>query len=107
MDGVELMVVFGYGSTNNTSSKKHKTMLRRPLLVMGPLGVVTTMELLFLIMGIALVCWHFGHYYYVSVKHPFMGHGREHQKKYVPFIYTACLGSNRLILRLIAQLTRL
>ncbi|CAO2838775.1 unnamed protein product [Amaranthus hypochondriacus] len=66
-------------------------MLRRPLLVMGPLGVVTTMELLFLIMGIALVCWHFGHYYYVSVKHPFMAHGREHQKQWQKTMRTVSL----------------
>lgn len=68
--------------STSTSPQKHLAILRRPLLVMGPLGVVTAMELMFLIMGIALVCWHFGHYYYVSVKHPFMGHGREHQKKW-------------------------
>ncbi|KNA22203.1 hypothetical protein SOVF_036040 [Spinacia oleracea] len=69
-------------SLESTSPQKHLAMLRRPLLVMGPLGVVTAMELMFLIMGIALVCWQFGHYYYVSVKHPFMGHGREHQKEW-------------------------
>ncbi|KMT16198.1 hypothetical protein BVRB_3g053570 [Beta vulgaris subsp. vulgaris] len=69
-------------STSSSPQKHYLAMMRRPLLVIGPLGVVTAMELVFLIMGIALVCWHFGHYYYVSVKHPFMGHGREHQKKW-------------------------
>ncbi|KAL2920739.1 Ferric reduction oxidase 4 [Bienertia sinuspersici] len=69
-------------STTSSPQKHHLAILRRPLVVMGPLGVVTTMELVFLVMGIALVCWHFGHYYYVSVKHPYMMHKRAHQEKW-------------------------
>ncbi|XP_021726716.1 ferric reduction oxidase 4-like [Chenopodium quinoa] len=67
-------------SSKRSSTQQHLTSLRRPLLVLGPLGVVTSMELIFLIMGIALVSWQFGNYFYVSVKHPFMMSGQEHQK---------------------------
>ncbi|KAK9665459.1 hypothetical protein RND81_14G113300 [Saponaria officinalis] len=64
-------------SETSSASQKHMGYLRRPLLVLGPLGVVTTMELIFAIMGIALVCWQFGNYFYVSVKHPYMGSMRK------------------------------
>ncbi|KAK9665457.1 hypothetical protein RND81_14G113200 [Saponaria officinalis] len=59
-------------SESSSATRKHMGYLRRPLLVLGPLGVITTMELIFAIMGIALVCWQFGNYFYVSVKHPYM-----------------------------------
>ncbi|XP_074294229.1 ferric reduction oxidase 4-like [Silene latifolia] len=58
----------------SSKSKNHLASLRRPLLVLGPLGVVTTMELIFVIMGIALMSWQFGNYYFVAVKHPYMSH---------------------------------
>ncbi|KAJ8427951.1 hypothetical protein Cgig2_023246 [Carnegiea gigantea] len=59
-------------SYRSSPTRHYLASLRRPLLVLGPLGVVTSMELIFLTMFIALVSWHFGNYYYVSVKHPFM-----------------------------------
>ncbi|KAK9666360.1 hypothetical protein RND81_14G179400 [Saponaria officinalis] len=61
-------------SQTSSTTQKHMGSLRRPLLVLGPLGVVTTMELVFAIMGIALMSWQFGNYFYVSVKHPYMSH---------------------------------
>ncbi|CAO2821209.1 unnamed protein product [Amaranthus hypochondriacus] len=69
-------------SMKRSSTQQHLSSLRRPFLVLGPLGVVTVMELIFLVMGIALVSWHFGNYYYVSVKNPFIMPGMEHQKQW-------------------------
>ncbi|KAH9607553.1 hypothetical protein KSS87_020456 [Heliosperma pusillum] len=59
--------------TSSTSKKHHLALFKRPLLVLGPLGVITPKELIFVIMGITLMCWHFGNYFFVSVKHPYMG----------------------------------
>ncbi|KAL9237330.1 hypothetical protein vseg_011891 [Gypsophila vaccaria] len=61
-------------SDTSPATRKHMDHLRRPLLVLGPLGVVTTMELIFAIMGIALMSWQFGNYLFVAIKHPYMGH---------------------------------
>ncbi|KAL9392165.1 hypothetical protein Peur_016085 [Populus x canadensis] len=43
--------------------------LRRPALVMAPLGIVTAMELAFVAMFIALLIWSLGNYLYVSFGH--------------------------------------
>ncbi|XP_021726705.1 ferric reduction oxidase 4-like isoform X2 [Chenopodium quinoa] len=67
-------------SVKSSEQQPQVNSLRRPIIVMGPLGIVTALELIFGIMGIALVCWHFGSYYYVSVKHPHMGHGPDYRK---------------------------
>ncbi|XP_074293663.1 ferric reduction oxidase 4-like [Silene latifolia] len=56
-----------------STSKNHLAFIKRPLLVLGPLGVVNTKELIFAIMGIALMSWQFGNYFFVSIKHPHMG----------------------------------
>ncbi|XP_074294227.1 ferric reduction oxidase 4-like [Silene latifolia] len=62
-------------SDTSCTSKNHLAFIKRPLLVLGPLGVVNTKELIFAIMGITLMSWQFGNYFYVSVKHPHMGTG--------------------------------
>ncbi|XP_074291536.1 ferric reduction oxidase 4-like isoform X2 [Silene latifolia] len=57
--------------------KKRLASLSRPLLVLGPLGVITTIELIFVIMGIALMTWQFGNYYAAAAKHPHLHHPGE------------------------------
>ncbi|XP_031275080.1 ferric reduction oxidase 4-like isoform X1 [Pistacia vera] len=45
------------------------TFSRRPVLVMAPLGIVTALELTFVVMFIALMIWSLGNYLYVSFGH--------------------------------------
>ncbi|XP_047971775.1 ferric reduction oxidase 4-like isoform X1 [Salvia hispanica] len=58
--------------SNAESSKSYFDFLRRPALVMAPLGIVNYMELIFSAMFIVLMIWSLANYMYVSIKYPFM-----------------------------------
>ncbi|XP_059654218.1 ferric reduction oxidase 2-like [Cornus florida] len=54
-------------SDNNTESKKHQLELwKRPVLIMKGLGIVSRIELAFLVMFIALLVWSFSSYLHIS-----------------------------------------
>ncbi|KAF8380183.1 hypothetical protein HHK36_027665 [Tetracentron sinense] len=57
----------GYSITRSTNSDNHHlAMWKRPVLVKGPLGIVSGIELSFFIMFIALLVWSFATYIHVS-----------------------------------------
>lgn len=58
--------------SSSESSKSYLDFLRRPALVMAPLGIVNSVELTFAAMFIILMIWSLAHYVYVSIKYPFM-----------------------------------
>ncbi|XP_058754389.1 ferric reduction oxidase 4-like isoform X1 [Vicia villosa] len=56
-------------STSDGALKRCICFLRRPILVMSPLGIVSAMELLFTFMFVALLIWSFSNYLYRSFGH--------------------------------------
>ncbi|KAL8544078.1 hypothetical protein ACS0TY_004568 [Phlomoides rotata] len=56
--------------SNSESSKSFYDPLRRPAVVMAPLGIVNAVELTFAAMFIALLIWSLANYIYVSIKWP-------------------------------------
>ncbi|KAK4431452.1 Ferric reduction oxidase 4 [Sesamum alatum] len=55
--------------SNSESSKSYYRFLRRPAMVMAPLGIVNAVELTFAAMFIALLIWSLANYLYVSFGH--------------------------------------
>ncbi|KAL8544070.1 hypothetical protein ACS0TY_004564 [Phlomoides rotata] len=55
--------------SNSKSSKSHYGTLRRPAMVMAPLGIVNAVELTFAAMFVALMIWSFANYLYISFGH--------------------------------------
>ncbi|XP_020548932.1 ferric reduction oxidase 4 [Sesamum indicum] len=55
--------------SNSDSSKSYYRFLRRPAMVMAPLGIVNAVELTFAAMFIALLIWSLANYLYVSFGH--------------------------------------
>ncbi|KAK4384946.1 Ferric reduction oxidase 4 [Sesamum angolense] len=72
-----LMLIAALGSvylhlekkSNSESSKTNYRFLRRPAMVMAPLGIVNAVELTFAAMFIALLIWSLANYLYVSFGH--------------------------------------
>ncbi|KAI3965823.1 hypothetical protein MKX01_010780 [Papaver californicum] len=58
-----------YAGSHNESSRSRLAFLRRPVLVKSPLGIVTSMELMFSAMFIVLMIWSLGNYLCVSYQH--------------------------------------
>lgn len=54
--------------SNDCSAKKSSRLafLKRPVLVMAPLGIVSMMELIFALMFVVLLIWSLANYLYVS-----------------------------------------
>ncbi|XVF50866.1 hypothetical protein PTKIN_Ptkin04bG0138100 [Pterospermum kingtungense] len=52
--------------------KRATDFLKRPVLVMAPLGIVSALELIFAAMFVALLIWSLANYLYVSFGHPHM-----------------------------------
>ncbi|KAK4480733.1 hypothetical protein RD792_013815, partial [Penstemon davidsonii] len=57
---------------NSSGKSYYSHFLRRPLLVMAPLGIVNAVELMFAAMFVALLIWSLANYVQVSIEHPFM-----------------------------------
>ncbi|KAL7146283.1 hypothetical protein ABFS83_06G030400 [Erythranthe nasuta] len=55
--------------SDSESSKSHFDFLRRPAVVMAPLGIVSVLELAFAAMFVALLIWSLANYLYVSFEH--------------------------------------
>lgn len=69
-----------------TSTERRFASMRRPLMVRAPLGIVTTVELCFTLMFVALLIWSLYNYLYVSFTHLHTNmHGRPGEKTYVPY----------------------
>ncbi|KAI3935416.1 hypothetical protein MKW98_027556 [Papaver atlanticum] len=58
-----------HADNHKESSRSRLALLRRPVLVKAPLGIVTSMELLFSAMFVALMIWSLGNYLYVNYQH--------------------------------------
>ena len=69
-----------------TSTERRFASMRRPLMVRAPLGIVTTVELCFTLLFVALLIWSLYNYLYVSFTHLHTNmHGMPGEKTYVPY----------------------